>query len=116
MDAGAENVLSRARSTVGVALGTMDGSGLGSKQQVMEALAVAMRFPDYFGRNWDAVDECLGDMSWWPAQGYVLCVERAESLWAAAPLEAGRLVEAWLFSADRWRLKGVAFHLVFVMR
>lgn len=23
-----------------------------------------MRFPDYFGNNWNAVDECICDLSW----------------------------------------------------
>lgn len=37
---------------------------LRSKQKLLRALATKLRFPDYFGENWDALDECLGDLSW----------------------------------------------------
>src|SRR5690242_7078030 len=37
----------------------------------LRLLGQAFRFPSYFGMNWDAADECLADMSWEPAAGYV---------------------------------------------
>lgn len=37
---------------------------LRSKAELLSALANAGRFPDYFGENWDALQECLGDLSW----------------------------------------------------
>src|SRR2546426_12769959 len=35
-----------------------------SKDELLSFLAINLRFPDYFGRNWDALDECLSDLSW----------------------------------------------------
>lgn len=37
-----------------------------SKEQLMLVLEEALRFPDYFGRNWDALSDCLRDLSWLP--------------------------------------------------
>jgi len=34
------------------------------KQKVLGVLAKGLRFPSYFGWNWDALDECLRDLSW----------------------------------------------------
>ncbi len=34
------------------------------KQKLLGALATRLRFPRYFGNNWDALEECLGDLSW----------------------------------------------------
>lgn len=34
------------------------------KEKVLNILSQKLRFPRYFGHNWDALDECLGDLSW----------------------------------------------------
>ena len=34
------------------------------KEKLLGALATRLRFPGYFGHNWDALDECLRDLSW----------------------------------------------------
>ena len=30
----------------------------------MHLIAAELKFPEYFGVNWDAFDECLADLSW----------------------------------------------------
>ena len=92
----------------------IDGAAVGDDRELLEALSAALSFPDYFGFNWDAADECLRDLSQWlPAQGYVLVVDRAGDLWQRAPRSAGALVEAWLTAAGHWAHHGVPFHLIF---
>jgi RNAse (barnase) inhibitor barstar len=34
------------------------------KQDLLGCIATKLKFPDYFGYNWDALDECLADLSW----------------------------------------------------
>ena len=41
----------------------LDGSHIESKLEFLDAVAAALSFPDYFGRNWDALDECLRDVT-----------------------------------------------------
>ncbi len=36
---------------------------LESKTALLEFLRVGLRFPDYFGANWDALDECIRDVA-----------------------------------------------------
>ncbi len=38
-----------------------------SKQKLLRVLAHQLQFPAYFGYNWDALEECLRDLSWLPA-------------------------------------------------
>jgi hypothetical protein len=35
-----------------------------TKQQLFKFFAEKLRFPEYFGFNWDAFDECINDLSW----------------------------------------------------
>ena len=42
----------------------LDGRSLTGKSRLLEALGRALDLPDYYGVNWDALEECLGDFSW----------------------------------------------------
>lgn len=43
-----------------------------STESLLEALSIALRFPDYFGQNWNALDECICDLSWLPPGDVVI--------------------------------------------
>ena len=49
--------------------------------------AAAWQFPYYFGENWDALEECLTDLEWLPAEAYVFCVTQAVHLLEKEPSE-----------------------------
>ena len=34
------------------------------KRDLLRALACGLKLPRYFGQNWDALEECLCDLSW----------------------------------------------------
>ena len=38
--------------------------GITHKENLLRYIAAKLNFPDYFGFNWDALDECLADLSW----------------------------------------------------
>jgi RNAse (barnase) inhibitor barstar len=46
------------------------------KQDLLRALASGLKFPDYFGWNWDALDECLCDLSWLNAPAGVVLLHK----------------------------------------
>ena len=93
-----------------------DVASVTNDKELFSFLALKLKFPDYFGHNWDALDECLRDLgSWIPAQGYILVLNGASRLWKEANYTAGRLVMSWQFCAERWNEKSIPFHLVFVL-
>jgi len=42
---------------------TIDASAEG-KQELLGRIAGGLSFPDYFGGNWDALIDCLSDLTW----------------------------------------------------
>lgn len=71
--------------------------------------AAVFRFPEWFGDNWDALADCLGDLSWWPARGYVLVLGETAALRRARPDAWQQLLDILSDSADSWRTAAVPF-------
>lgn len=89
--------------------------GSQGREDLLRGLAEAMRFPDYFGMNWDAVIDCLRDLDdRVPAEGYVLFVHGADFLWRHHLQTMGDLVEVWLAAAEETGHDGIPLHLVFL--
>ena len=79
------------------------------KGQLLKNLAIALGFPDWFGHNWDALEDCLTDLSWRNAPGYVLLFENAKP-----GDELGVLLDILRSSAEWWAGRGKPFFAVFV--
>jgi RNAse (barnase) inhibitor barstar len=64
----------------------LDGARARDKASFMSAIAATLRLPDYFGRNWDALVDCIDEIHW-RDQPVVLVVDHGEQLLADAPGE-----------------------------
>lgn len=72
-----EPVESAARAS-GHWVARIDGRAATDKAALLALVAGALRFPDYFGGNLDALEECLRDLDdFLPAPGYLVLIERA---------------------------------------
>jgi RNAse (barnase) inhibitor barstar len=63
----------------------LDGKEIFSKETFLRKAAEVMKFPAYFGLNWDAFDECITDLTWCPAERYVLFYDRPDVFMQADP-------------------------------
>lgn len=63
----------------------VDGGRTVDKASTLDAIAAAMSFPDYFGRNLDALYDMLTDLSWLPHGEHVLIWTGSEALRGAEP-------------------------------
>jgi hypothetical protein len=107
--------LRRELAVQNVTLFELDAGAIGTKEEMMRALAGALKFPDYFGHNWDAVAECLRDLpDRASGDGYVLFLQDGFSLWRNVPELAGVLVETWLSAAEDASHDEIGLHLVFL--
>ncbi len=90
----------------GFSMFEVDIASAHGKGEVLAEIARAIRAPDWFGHNWDALADALGDLSWNPAPGYVLLL-RGEH-----PAEV--VLDEVLYAAvDFWRLQGKPFWVFF---
>ena len=95
----------------GLHVARIDFAGATAKDAVLARIAGALAFPQWFGGNWDALEDCLGDLSWMTAGGYVLLFEGAAGL----PLvERGTLVDILASVAASWAERKLPFFAVFV--
>lgn len=86
----------------------LPGPSLAGKPAMMRTLAEAFALPDYFGQNWDALQDCLADLSWLPGAVTVL-IEQAEIPAAVAPDAWAVLLDILNDVARYWRGEGRAF-------
>ncbi|MBT2385160.1 barstar family protein [Streptomyces sp. ISL-11] len=76
---------------------TLHLGGVTGKTAFLDRCATDLEFPEWFGRNWDALADCLTDLSWWreegKARGYLVLAEHWDTFRKAAPRDA-RTAEA----------------------
>jgi hypothetical protein len=98
-----EQALDAARAA-GWETAVLDLSGVTDKAALMTACAEALRLPDWFGANWDALADCLSDLQWWPAgPGRLILVRDWQTYAAARSEEWGTLQEIFADAAAHWR-------------
>jgi RNAse (barnase) inhibitor barstar len=83
--------------------------GVQEKGQFLAAIAHALRFPDWFGDNWDALKDCLTDLTWRKAPGYMIILEECQAFARAAPADFETALELFRLVADDWRESHVPF-------
>lgn len=96
-----------ARATAaGLALHRVDLSGAHGKKALLAALGRALRFPVHYGQNWDALADCLGDLSWLEPGPLLVSLEQAGPLAARAPGDLATALDVLREAAAAWRERG----------
>jgi hypothetical protein len=106
----ADEVLDAARGTR-LELAGVDLGGAPDKEALLEKLAAALAFPAWFGGNWDALEDCLADLSWRAGDGHVMLIGGHGELPAD---DLGVLVDVLRAAAAHWAGRGKPFFAVFI--
>ena len=78
----------------------------------LKKTADALSFPAHFGMNWDAFNDCLTDMSWKPAAGYVVLFKNYQSFAIKDALDAHMAERIFDSSAQYWKQKKTPFYVI----
>jgi RNAse (barnase) inhibitor barstar len=99
-----------AAKEAGLAVFRIDIANAQDKQDFLSRVAKALSFPDWFGGNWDALNDCLRDLEWLPSKtGYVLILENIEPFGAVNKQEYEKAKAVLLSAADYWKSEGRPF-------
>lgn len=87
----------------------IDLEGCTDEDDLFGRIAQALEFPDWFGRNWDALADCLGDLSWKPADGYLILLEHCDGFRAGHGGDFTTALQVFAAASEAWRGERVPF-------
>lgn len=86
--------------------------GCSDADSALERIGQALQLPDWFGRNWDALEDCINDLSWLQGEGYVLLLCGLGE-WAQRDADGlSVLLDIGREASLRWSEQGVPFWMV----
>ena len=90
-------------------------AGCTETSEVLARFQAELAFPDWFGGNWDALNDCLTDFSWRKAAGYLLVVEKTGDFRAAGDDDFDTLISILSDASASWSGLGVPFWAFLVL-
>ena len=96
----------------------LQGESIYSKPDLIDALTRTIPLPGYQGKNWDALEESLRDLSWTrqgdnPAEGYLLIWSAPYALARSQPSAMQTALSVLHEVSDFWAKEGVPFCVLF---
>jgi Barstar (barnase inhibitor) len=101
-------VLERSAEALGFACFKVKLDGSANLDAILTALGRALDFPDWYGANLDALNDCLTDFSWREAKGYLLILAGADAL-CSEPGSFAALNEVLAAAIEQWQAQDVPF-------
>lgn len=80
----------------------VEGSKCTTLDELFTEFASAFEFPDYFGNNWAAFDECLNDLDWLSSESYLLLISNIDQVSMTSDSTFKTLVEMLVRSVSEW--------------
>lgn len=80
----------------------IEGKNCKKLKSLFEEFMVKLQFPNYFGENWAAFDECLNDLEWLEAEKYVLFINDIDKLLIKDRQEFKTFINILISAIDEW--------------
>ena len=110
------------KSFLGAFIGVIDGAKATSMKDFHEQIGSALKFPDYSGKNLDALDEMLNDLEWIEEQKVIIYIsnsadwlskERSEERILAVLDIFGATAEDWKWMDEEEDVAKKELHIIF---
>ena len=101
--------IQRAARAAGHSIAKLDLKKAAGKSGLLRLIARELKFPKYFGQNWDALHDCLTDLSWHDANGHTLILLNAKTFAERHKEAFDTAIEIFKNAADHWRTRDKPF-------
>lgn len=98
----------------GIQVFYLDGSNINDKKSFLNKTAEVMQFPNYFGHNWDAFDECITDLEWLPTKRYVVIYNKPNLFAEANPLDWQIAYDTLQSAVEYWQSTNTPMDILFI--
>lgn len=93
---------------------TIETAEVGSRDELMAALEKGLALPEYFGRNWDALEECLRNLPLRSGEGGLVLFRNADALLKLDPRDLKLLTVVLRSVSEFWEAEGRPFTVFFL--
>ncbi|MBI3917701.1 MAG: barstar family protein [Betaproteobacteria bacterium] len=91
----------------------LDIKGVRDKRDLLAAIAAALEFPEWFGGNWDALEERLTELPCNQTHGFVLLLDHCAEFARHSPNEFAAAIEIFESAAEFWAEQDKVFWTLF---
>ncbi len=93
----------------------IDGNMIESKEAFFNEFSRKLKFPEYFGKNWDGFYDCITDLSWIKSQGGYLIIYENPFNFQSKNIEDWKTASGILLEAvDYWKQQKQPMVIVFL--
>lgn len=101
--------VARAATEAGWRVVLLDGRRASSGAEFLELAAEAFGLPSWYGHNWDALADCLGDLSWLPADRWLVLWDHVDVLEHGDPRAVQVALDVLDEAVEEWAERGRSF-------
>lgn len=101
-----------AANTAGLQAFKIDLAKVRGKAGLFDAFAKALKFPEYFGKNWDALNDGLSDLAWLDAQGWVFILANGKAFASKYEADFDLALDLLAGVAVTWQEDGKPFWVI----
>lgn len=80
----------------------IDGSKCITVDNLFYEFSKVFKFPDYFGNNWAAFDECINDLEWLEGKAYILFITESDKITKTSDNDFKTLIKLLMQTIVEW--------------